>query len=165
MTNSDKLAQSLLSANPALTVAQVRMAVLQSTGEMLTAARITAAKTASKSAPHLGDSRSILIAEGFLASEADDLLKGLHVSIDSPAVLAMRKARIEWFSRMTIPREVALDRIATFYSTNSKRSVFDFLRREYKPAAKVARADYAGALQRRRIAQQATRSLYGSRHR
>ena len=165
MNTPQYYARAILNRQPGLTNAQVRLVVLDKTDTMITDAQIDKARNLAVRTIELADNASaaILMSEGWLASEAKEIMGGLHISIDSPWVMAARKKRIDeiiYAETHGSSRKAFMDAIVRWYELDHDRSPFEFLRAEYKPPKRVDRTQYRAAVRRRSIAMQAVKYAY-----
>lgn len=101
---------------------------------------------------HTGESRKVLIAEGFLPEEVRELFQNLQVGIDSKLLVAVRKRRIEYIIGLMRRGWTSKQIMAEIRRHNAKprHSIWDFLKAEYQPKRKVDGAGYRQALEKRR---------------
>ena len=166
MNTAQFYARAIINRAPGLSNSQVRLAVLDKTGVMMSETQINAARQKSGRVTSTTDKTSyaILLSEGWTSYEARELLGGLKVSIDSPLVMAMRRERVNWLAAMMtsgLTHRQVMQSVSDWYASDSKRSPFEFLRREYKPPLKVNRSEYRAAAKRR--ASRRTSELYSKR--
>ncbi len=165
MTTDKYYARAILNRKPDMTNAQVRFAVLSKTGDMMTEDAIDKIRVIVDRTLKLASrtSEAILKSEGWTAYEAKEILGGLHISIDSPWILAARKKRVDeiiYAETHGSSRNKFLEQILAWYEHDHDRSPFDFLRAEYRPPRKVTGSQYKAAVQRRKVAMQATKGAY-----
>ena len=169
MNTGQYYARAILNRDPGLTNAQVRLVVLDKTDKMLTDAQIDKARNLAVRTIEIAtnSSEAILMSEGWMASEAKEIMGGLRISIDSPWVMAARKKRIDeiiWAENHGSSRKAFQDAVLAWYALDHTRSPFTFLRAEYRPVKKVTRVGYAAAVQRRKVAMQAAKSAYSRKY-
>ena len=155
MNTAQYYARAIINRVPGLSDAQVRMAVLDKTGLRITEYQINAIRRNVRRTGKLSADKSsygILVSEGWTATEARKLLEGLHVSIDSPVVMAMRRTRVNWFAMVMaggFSHKDAMRSLNDWYARDSHRSPFEWLRAEYRPPFMATREEYRAAVQRR----------------
>ena len=167
MNTAQYYARAIINRVPGLSDAQVRMAVLDKTGLRITEYQINAIRRNVRRTGKLSADKSsygILVSEGWTATEARKLLEGLHVSIDSPVVMAMRRTRVNWHAMLMgagmTHKDIMRD-LENWYAKTDKYDPFVFLRREYRPPFKLGRTEYQAAAKRR--ASRSVATLYRKR--
>ena len=109
------------------------------------------------------EASQMLTSAGFLPSEIRKFFSAMGIvdALNSHPFHDMLKERRRWVNEMRkqgLTTRQIMDAIKAWYARDAGRSVFDWLRREYRPPHKVDRKEYRAAAQRR--ASRVTSGLY-----